>query len=213
MTGRGGLPAVSVRSDGQAATAGDAARAGNGLERFARPGCCARARVRRQHLTALYVERDDQAASTYRVGPQRCENVGSSVHLAARECDAQHPAGPAFSHEHASVAKQQPGTRLGQVGAFLLGRDRHGDRLFSYVSPSPVGHLLMEDRNGLVVDAGLTHATGTAERDTAAVMPGRSRPAGGSRWKPASCSTRLTVSPRCVAWARPLTSARHGMPA
>ena len=33
-----------------------------------------------------------------------------------------------------------------------------------------MGHLLMENRNGLVVDARLTHATGTAERDTAAEM-------------------------------------------
>jgi hypothetical protein len=32
------------------------------------------------------------------------------------------------------------------------------------------GHVLMENRNGLVVDVSLTHATGTAERDTALDM-------------------------------------------
>lgn len=36
--------------------------------------------------------------------------------------------------------------------------------------PSYAGHLLMENRNGLVVDAMLTQATGTAERDAASVM-------------------------------------------
>lgn len=35
-----------------------------------------------------------------------------------------------------------------------------------------MGHLLMENRNALVVDARLTHATGTAERDAAAEMLG-----------------------------------------
>lgn len=33
-----------------------------------------------------------------------------------------------------------------------------------------MGHLLMENRNALIVDAALTHATGTAERDAALVM-------------------------------------------
>jgi len=33
-----------------------------------------------------------------------------------------------------------------------------------------MGHLLMENRHGLVVDARLTHATGTAEREAAASM-------------------------------------------
>lgn len=44
---------------------------------------------------------------------------------------------------------------------------------------SYMGHVLMENRNGLVVEAELTLATGTAERDAAAAMlttiPGRSR--------------------------------------
>lgn len=33
-----------------------------------------------------------------------------------------------------------------------------------------LGHALMENRNGLIVDAALTHATGTAERDAALTM-------------------------------------------
>lgn len=33
-----------------------------------------------------------------------------------------------------------------------------------------MGHVLMENRNGLVVDAALTHATGTAEREAALTM-------------------------------------------
>jgi transposase len=36
-----------------------------------------------------------------------------------------------------------------------------------------MGHLLMENRHGLIVDAMLTSATGTAERDAAEVMLGR----------------------------------------
>jgi DDE family transposase len=36
-----------------------------------------------------------------------------------------------------------------------------------------MGHLLMENRNGLIVDALLTPATGTAERDAALAMLGR----------------------------------------
>ncbi len=33
-----------------------------------------------------------------------------------------------------------------------------------------MGHVLMENRHGLVVDATLTHATGTAERGAALTM-------------------------------------------
>ena len=36
-----------------------------------------------------------------------------------------------------------------------------------------MGHVLMENRHGLVVDATLTHATGTAEREAALTMLGR----------------------------------------
>jgi transposase len=41
-----------------------------------------------------------------------------------------------------------------------------------------MGHLLMENRNGLVVDARVTHATGTAERETALCMLGDLPPGG-----------------------------------
>jgi len=41
-----------------------------------------------------------------------------------------------------------------------------------------MGHLLMENRNGLIVQAKLTQASGTAEREAALVMIDRHRPAG-----------------------------------
>jgi len=43
-----------------------------------------------------------------------------------------------------------------------------------------MGHLLMENRNGLIVDAELTQATGKAEREAALTFIGR-RPSGGKR--------------------------------
>ncbi|TSE31408.1 Transposase DDE domain protein [Tepidimonas thermarum] len=36
-----------------------------------------------------------------------------------------------------------------------------------------MGHILMENRNGLIVDVEITHASGTAEREAALVMLGR----------------------------------------
>ena len=39
-----------------------------------------------------------------------------------------------------------------------------------------MGHVLMENRNGLAVDAALTHATGTAERDAALTILDRRKP-------------------------------------
>lgn len=39
-----------------------------------------------------------------------------------------------------------------------------------------IGHTLMENRNGLAVDADVSHATGTAERDTALAFIGRHNP-------------------------------------
>jgi hypothetical protein len=36
-----------------------------------------------------------------------------------------------------------------------------------------MGHALMENRTGLVVDFEVTHAAGTAERDAAKAMSGR----------------------------------------
>jgi transposase len=50
-----------------------------------------------------------------------------------------------------------------------------------------MGHVLMENRNGLVVDATLTHATGTAEREATLAMLDR-RKRGGK--KPARRTTR-----------------------
>ena len=38
-----------------------------------------------------------------------------------------------------------------------------------------MGHVLMENRNGLAVDAALTQATGTAEREAALAMLDRRR--------------------------------------
>ena len=43
-----------------------------------------------------------------------------------------------------------------------------------------MGHALMENRNGLVVDVETTQATGTAERDAAATMAKRTIPEGGT---------------------------------
>jgi hypothetical protein len=39
--------------------------------------------------------------------------------------------------------------------------------------PSYAGHVLMENRSGIAVDAMLTQATGTAERDAASAMANR----------------------------------------
>src|SRR5690606_6528906 len=41
-----------------------------------------------------------------------------------------------------------------------------------------LGHALMENRNGLIVDAQVTHATGTAEREAALAMIERTRKPG-----------------------------------
>ena len=43
-----------------------------------------------------------------------------------------------------------------------------------------MGHVLMENRNGLAVDAALTHATGTAEREAALAMLDRRKRRGGT---------------------------------
>lgn len=43
-----------------------------------------------------------------------------------------------------------------------------------------MGHVLMENRNGLAVDATLTHATGTAEREAALAMLDRRKRRGGT---------------------------------
>ena len=62
-----------------------------------------------------------------------------------------------------------------------------------------MGHVLMENRNGLAVDAALTHATGTAEREAAlAMLDRRTRPAAGSRWAPTRPMTSRTSSMTCA---------------
>jgi len=43
---------------------------------------------------------------------------------------------------------------------------------YTAAKPSYMGHLLMENRNGLVIDAQVTQATGTAEREAAIEMVG-----------------------------------------
>ena len=57
-----------------------------------------------------------------------------------------------------------------------------------------MGHLLMENRNGLMVDAMLTPATGTAEREAAEAMLGRQRAGTGPRWAPTRATTRPASS-------------------
>jgi hypothetical protein len=48
-----------------------------------------------------------------------------------------------------------------------------------------MGHVLMENRNGLAIDATLTHATGTAEREAAlAMLDRREEPDAASRSAP-----------------------------
>jgi transposase len=67
-----------------------------------------------------------------------------------------------------------------------------------------MGHALMENRNGLVVDATLTTATGTAEREAAIAMVG-DLPEGGRITLGGDKATRPTTprtsSPRCAGWA------------
>src|SRR6266852_6979028 len=54
--------------------------------------------------------------------------------------------------------------------AKLYRRSNHGDARLSYL-----GHLVIENRNGLIVEAMATTADGTAERDAAMLMLGKSR--------------------------------------
>ena len=62
-----------------------------------------------------------------------------------------------------------------------------------------MGHLLMENRSGLVVAAQLTRATGRAEREAASRLIGRCRAGTGSRSAPTGPTTRRTSSPACAA--------------
>jgi hypothetical protein len=54
--------------------------------------------------------------------------------------------------------------------AKLYRRSHHGEARLAYL-----GHLVIENRNGLIVEAMATTADGTAERDAAMLMLGRSR--------------------------------------
>jgi transposase len=56
-----------------------------------------------------------------------------------------------------------------------------------------MGHTLMENRNGLVVDCELTRATGTAEREAALTMIKRSRQGGRKAAKRMARKTRVTL--------------------
>jgi transposase len=68
--------------------------------------------------------------------------------------------------------RRPAGRRCSAVGSRgLLARDGPGKE----ARLSHMGHLLMENRNGLIVDAALTPATGTAEREAALAMLGRRR--------------------------------------
>ena len=60
-----------------------------------------------------------------------------------------------------------------------------------------LGHALMENRTGLVVDVETTRASGTAEREAAAVMVERSV-APGATLGPTRATTRPPASRRCV---------------
>ena len=90
-----------------------------------------------------------------------------------------------------------------------------------------MGHALMENRNGLIVGATATRASGHAERLAAQhlIEPHANRP-GASPWAGTRASTRRTLSPRCArstsprTWhrtttggARPLTAAPRAIPA
>jgi transposase len=77
--------------------------------------------------------------------------------------------------------KKDPPSRGTGVGGKKLLRDTHESstdaqaRLYkkataAFAVPSYLGHVLTENRNGLVVDVRVTQATGTAERDAAAEM-------------------------------------------
>jgi hypothetical protein len=60
-----------------------------------------------------------------------------------------------------------------------------------------MGHALMENRSGLVVDVEVTHATGTAERDAAKIMMGRTVEKPGAtlgRIRLTTCRSSCTLS-------------------
>lgn len=60
-----------------------------------------------------------------------------------------------------------------------------------------MGDVTMENRNGPVVDATLTHATGTAEREAGLDMLGRTMGAIASHWLQTKLTIRPTLPPPC----------------
>jgi transposase len=64
-----------------------------------------------------------------------------------------------------------------------------------------LGHVLMENRNGLIVDAELTLATGRAERTAAEAMIETVAPAGGVTLGRTKATTPRRMSPTCGPWA------------
>lgn len=62
-----------------------------------------------------------------------------------------------------------------------------------------MGHVLMENRNGLAVDATLTHATGAAGREAALAMPDRRR-----RGRTTPCADKPVLSARLAGSRRGL---------
>ena len=63
-----------------------------------------------------------------------------------------------------------------------------------------MGHTLMENRNGLIVNAMVTQADGHAEREAAKAMVADVRQANRkvrSRWAPTRATTRPSSSRRC----------------
>ena len=76
-----------------------------------------------------------------------------------------------------------------------------------------MGHALMENRHGLLVDGRVSEATGTAERETAAAMAGRRARAGtGSPSAPTRASTRQASSPPARAQRHAACRPEHRQP-
>ena len=61
-----------------------------------------------------------------------------------------------------------------------------------------LGHVLMENRHGLVVDTRVTQATGTAEREAAVAMAEAFPASSGSPWARIKIMIPVTVSESCA---------------
>jgi len=71
---------------------------------------------------------------------------------------------------HGQARKNDTHASKTDPDAKLYRRSHHGEARLSYL-----GHLVIENRNGLIVEAMATTADGTAERDAAMLMLGKSR--------------------------------------